>query len=91
MNKVVPTNWPHRIEAITDDGERLVSQVWSPKGDPENELDWPAVENKFKTLTEGFITTTTQEQIIEICRNFENQNSISDLFDTINSTFQTSY
>lgn len=91
LNKVVPTNWPHRIEAITDDGERLVSQVWSPKGDPENELDWPAVESKFKTLTEGFITTATQEQVIEICRNFENQNSISDLFETINSTFQTSY
>ncbi len=91
LNKVVPLNWPHRIEAETDDGEKLVSQVWCPKGDPENGLDWDVVETKFRTLTAGYITNKTQDKVIEICKHFELQKNISELFEEINSSFQTSY
>lgn len=91
LNKVVPVNWPHRIEAVTEDGEKLTSQVWSPKGDPENGLSWEDVETKFRTLTDGYITTKTQDKVIEICKNFESQENVAELFEEINLSFQTSY
>ncbi len=91
LNKVVPVNWPHRIETVTEDGEKLTSQVWSPKGDPENGLSWEDVETKFRTLTDGYITTKTQDKVIEICKNFESQENVAELFEEINLSFQTSY
>ena len=76
---------------MTEDGEKLTSQVWSPKGDPENGLSWEDVETKFRTLTDGYITTKTQDKVIEICKNFESQENVAELFEEINLSFQTSY
>ncbi|MCF0253156.1 MAG: MmgE/PrpD family protein [Duodenibacillus sp.] len=67
----VPANWPCRIEAVTEDGERLVAQVWSPTGDPERTLDWEGAAAKFRIMTEGVIPPETQERIIEGCRRLE--------------------
>lgn len=91
LNRVVPKNWPHRIEAVTDDGEQIQAQVWSPKGDPENGLDWDAIITKFKILTEGRIEEKAQDDIIDFCKNFESKTDIAQLFEIINSTFKTSY
>ena len=50
-----------------------------PKGDPENPLGEADVIEKFKTLTNGLISASTQEGIVERVSNLEEMANINKL------------
>ena len=91
INARVPRNWPCRIEAVTEDGENLVAQVWDPTGDPENTLSWEGVETKFRILTDGIISTEQQDKLIAACRDLENLDSVAELIESVNANFTRKY
>lgn len=91
INACVPRNWPCRIEAVTADGEKLVAQVWDPKGDPENTLSWDGVETKFRMLTDGIIPVHTQDELMVMARDFENLKNPARIFEVVNADFKRRY
>ena len=91
INACVPRNWPCRLEVVAEDGEELVSQVWDPKGDPENTLTWDEVETKFAMLTDGIISEETRAKLVALCKDFENLADPSELFRVANESFETRY
>lgn len=91
INACVPRNWPCRIEAVTEDGDVLTAQIWDPKGDPENTLSWEGVETKFRMLTDGVLTTEVQDEVIALCKDFENLDQPSKIFEAIRKGFTRKY
>lgn len=91
INARVPRNWPCRIEAVTEDGERLVAQVWNPTGDPENTLTWEGAEAKFRILTDGILSETEQAVLIATCRDLENVTDLAAIVQGINAVFKRRY
>ena len=91
INARVPRNWPCRIEAETEDGEKLVAQVWNPTGDPENTLTWEGAEAKFRVLTGGIISAGQQDALIAACHNLENLEDVSSLVAGVNAAFHRKY
>ena len=85
INACVPRNWPCRIEAVTEDGEQLVSQIWNPTGDPENTLSWEGVETKFRMMTDGVISTEAQDKLIATCKALEVLEHPGELISIINN------
>ncbi len=91
LNACVPRNWPARIEAVTEDGEKLVAQIRDPKGDPENAIDWEGISTKFMVMTDGIIPADAQQEIINACKNLENLQDPSSLIKKANISFTTKY
>ncbi len=85
INACVPRNWPCRIEAVTEDGQQLVSQIWNPTGDPENTLSWEGVETKFRMMTEGVISADAQDKLIAACKALETLEHPGELISIINN------
>lgn len=71
INACVPKNWPCRLEVETVSGRTLTAQVQSPTGDPEADVSWAQLEDKFRQMTEAALDTAQQDEIIAICRDFE--------------------
>ena len=91
INACVPRNWPCRIEAVTDDGQELHAQIWNPTGDPENTLSWDGVALKFQAMTDGIIPANVQDEIIELCKHFDDLDKPSLIFEKINTSFTRKY
>lgn len=87
LNATVPARWPARLEVITEDGEKIVADVPTCKGDPEDPLDWQDIEFKFRQQADGVIAGESQEKIIQICRMLENIPYPGELLSVINSSF----
>ena len=79
----LPRYWPSCIEAKYQNQLIQVS-VDSPKGDPDNPLNWQDVVHKFELMTEGLITKEGQHKIAELCLTLETQPNISILMKTVN-------
>ncbi len=60
LDKSYPEKWPSVVELVTRGGNRLVSRVDYPRGDPENPLSQDELGVKFRALASGKIG---QEQI----------------------------
>lgn len=88
IDALVPEYWPARIEAVTEDGEKLVAQANISKGDPENPLDWDAVGKKFRMQTEGIIAASTQDELIGLCHELETVPFAEVLVSAVNTTFR---
>jgi len=71
FTRAYPNKWPARVEVITRDGITLKGTSDYPKGDPENPLSEEELFKKFKTLTDGLISRTASETIIERAMNLE--------------------
>lgn len=72
IDACVPTNWPCRIEAVTESGKEISAQIKAPKGDPENEVSWDGCEMKFRTMTLDILTKEQADAVIAYVKNFEN-------------------
>ncbi len=61
-----PRRWLGRVTAVTKDGRRLEGRVSSPKGDPDNTLTRPELEDKAARLGvyAGGATTDEMQRII---------------------------
>lgn len=71
INACVPKNWPCRIEAVTSRGRELSAQIQAPTGDPENEVSWDQLADKFRMMTDGILKSAIQDEFIACCRSFE--------------------
>ena len=74
-----PSQWPSWVEINTRDGRRLRADVKYPKGDPENALSWDELKDKFRNLTAPVISSTRQEQIIDMIESLEGVEDIREL------------
>ena len=74
-----PSQWPAWVEIDTRDGRRLRADVKYPKGDPENALSWDELKDKFCNLTAPVISSTRQEQIINMIDSLESVEDTNDL------------
>ncbi len=88
FNKVVPRNWPARLEVETVDGQKYSAQVWNPTGDPENPLDWEALCDKFKLLTNGIISPEGQDKVISLCKDLETLKDPGQLLVEVNKDYK---
>ena len=77
LSRCYPRKWPARVEIFTRDGRRLEASNDHPKGDPENPLGEADVIEKFKALTNGLISVSTQEGIVERVLNLEEMADIN--------------
>ena len=50
LDRLYPEKWPSVVEMVTRGGNRLVSRVDYPKGDPENPLSRDELYAKFRAL-----------------------------------------
>ncbi|MRG84841.1 MmgE/PrpD family protein [Salinibacillus xinjiangensis] len=76
LDKEFPKKWPSRVVIETSKGT-FTEYLEYPKGDPENQLSWQELIDKFKYVTEPVYSVIEQENIIDAVRNL-------DRFDNIN-------
>ncbi|HWD32717.1 MAG TPA: MmgE/PrpD family protein [Pseudomonas sp.] len=50
VDSAYPQRWLGRVEVHTTDGRQLLGAIDSPKGDPDNTLSRPELEDKFRRL-----------------------------------------
>ncbi|MCD8339950.1 MAG: MmgE/PrpD family protein [Burkholderiales bacterium] len=74
LNAALPKCWPARLEVKTDNGETFTSEVWNPKGDPENPVGWRDLAEKFVMLTEDLINPVSQLNIVSMCNALDQLN-----------------
>ena len=65
LDKLYPAKWPSVVELVTHSGDRLVSRVDYPKGDPENPLSREELCTKFRALASSSIGQAQMEKYIE--------------------------
>ena len=79
LSRSYPRRWPARVEIITCDGKSLKGSSDYPKGDPENPLTEEELFQKFKDLTEGLLSASTADGIVERVMNLEDVADVTKL------------
>ena len=64
LNDLFPRKTPARVRVETPAG-RIEKTVTDPRGDPANPMTQAELEAKFRRLTQAFLTSDQQQQIIE--------------------------
>ena len=80
--RIYPEKWASRVEVVLCDGEKIVSESFYPKGDPENPLAEEELVEKFRTLTSGFIREDLMYKLVEFSLNLDRVKNVKD-FKTI--------
>lgn len=78
-----PQKWLGRVAVVTGSGKHLQGAVDSPKGDPDNTLSRPELEDKFLRLT-GFshaVDEAKARAMIEDVWTIAGRNTLEDIFD----------
>ena len=81
MDERYPEIRPARIELTTTAGETYTNELDYPKGDPRDPLHIDDVERKFRSITSRYLTEEQQTAVVEIVKNFEDQDDISEIFE----------
>ncbi|MCE5243439.1 MAG: MmgE/PrpD family protein [Desulfobacteraceae bacterium] len=70
LDRLFPARAPARLVLKTARGEweRLVRDAW---GDPDNPMDVPSLEKKFRTLTDGIFRQKDQDEAIDAVAHLE--------------------
>jgi 2-methylcitrate dehydratase PrpD len=81
VDAAYPERWVGLVEIETTDGERVVSRVDVPKGDPGNTLDRQELEGKFRRLAQfrGDTSVEEIERLIEEARTLDQQSVVRHL------------
>jgi 2-methylcitrate dehydratase PrpD len=80
LDALHPQKWPSRIRVKTKAGQEYNHYVEYPKGDPENPVSAPELEEKFFDLA-GLALTREQSSILcERCRNIESLRDAREFF-----------
>jgi 2-methylcitrate dehydratase len=64
-------------------GEKLQLENIEARGDPDNPLGDVEIETKFMRLTEGVISSSKQNQMIQLINNLEREDNINSLLSII--------
>lgn len=68
-----------KVTVITNDGRSLESYVKMPKGQPENKMTPPEMENKFKSLVSPVLPPENVDKLINRIFNLEKLDDISEM------------
>lgn len=78
LDAAYPERWPAVVTITTTDGRTFECQVDDPDGDPRNPMGWPAVIDKFESMTRS-VGLERRRQIIDLVQRFEELNDVSEL------------
>ena len=81
-----PEKWPTVVEMVTTGGQKLVSRVDYPKGDPENPLSRDELRAKFRALASPLIGTAQTEGYIRDILRLEQIENMASLIPPVAST-----
>ncbi len=84
LDAMMPGNWPSRIETVFADGASATAQVNSPKGDPDNPVDWDGIKTKLAVMTEGILDGAGRKELSQACENLETLADAGELVRIIN-------
>jgi 2-methylcitrate dehydratase PrpD len=77
--EVYPKLWPATVIVKTKNGRTYTSHIDFPKGDPENEVPFREVEEKFRLLAGQTIGKDKIERVIDYCTNLEKLDNVNKL------------
>ena len=85
VDAAYPKRWLGRIELDTQDGRHFSCAVDAPKGDPDNTLTRPELEDKFRRLTQFSKATDDTEatELISRVWSLRDRASVTGLFDKV--------
>jgi 2-methylcitrate dehydratase PrpD len=75
---LVKTSWPGGAEVITKDGQSFVKKFNAHKGEIHNPLTTSDLEDKFRSMTQGYDSAKVEE-IIQVIDQFENISDVQEL------------
>jgi 2-methylcitrate dehydratase PrpD len=81
VDAAYPRRWIGLVEIETKDGDRLVSRVDTPKGDPGNTLSREELEEKARSLAAygGGASAGEMDRVIARSRDLEKEGDVRDL------------
>lgn len=85
LDAMMPQNWPSRMEAEFSDGAGAKARINSPKGDPDNPVDWNSIKDKFAVMTEGILDDAGRAELAQACENLEHIDNAAALIRIINA------
>ena len=80
LDAVYPRFWPARVEVETTGGARYSRRIDTPKGDPENPLTDPELDEKFLALTSSILGSAQASLLLARLRGVEQLTDMSRLF-----------
>jgi 2-methylcitrate dehydratase PrpD len=76
LDRLYPARFPARLTLTLSDGRRVVEEVLSPKGDPENALTRAELETKFLGMLDDTPYTDRKQALLEAVRSLADQASV---------------
>jgi 2-methylcitrate dehydratase PrpD len=77
--EVYPKFWPATVIVKMKNGKTYTSHIDYPKGDPENEVPFSEVEEKFRLLAGQTIGKNKIDRAIDCCANLEKLDNVNEL------------
>jgi 2-methylcitrate dehydratase PrpD len=85
LDRYFPQSWPGRIKLILADGTSLVEEVIVPKGESENPMSAPELEEKFLNLAAPVLGEPCARAVIREVDALSERESLTDLLNALRS------
>jgi 2-methylcitrate dehydratase PrpD len=85
LDRYFPQSWPGRIKLILADGTSLVEEVIVPKGESENPMSAPELEEKFLNLAAPVLGEPGARAVIREVDALSERESLTDLLNALRS------
>jgi 2-methylcitrate dehydratase PrpD len=85
LDRYFPQSWPGRIKLILADGTSLVEEVIVPKGESENPMPAPELEEKFLNLAAPVLGEPGARAVIREVDALSERESLTDLLNALRS------
>lgn len=79
FTQIYPKKWGCRLQIEMLDGKTFVQETVSPKGDPENPLQWKELTDKFYGLAQEAVGENKCKTIVDMVSNIEDINNVTSL------------
>ncbi len=79
LNKLYPKNFPARVTITLKDGTIHQTTWMVPKGDPQNPLSVPELEDKFRSNASGLLGDKGAERAVRLCRELPEAGAVDEL------------
>lgn len=80
LTRRYPKGIPNRLVVTLDDGRTFTSENEFPRGHDQNPMTDGEVEQKFRRLAQGVLSTAAQDRVLQICWNLPQLTNLSDLW-----------
>lgn len=79
-----PRFWPSEIIARYQE-KTIAAQINSPKGDPDNPLNWSGIVDKFMLMSRGVLSPEGQRYLVDCCEHLEQLEHCDNFVSNINN------